>query len=153
MRIFTGIATVLLLICAVTVSAKDRGKGHGRGDDDKDHGNNHGGSTVIVQNKIVVSRFAPRDRDVIVTYFQKEKKHKRLPPGLAKRLPREVEQKIVINAIAPPEVLQAMIPMPPLLLPMLPPPPPGFMMMTVGGKALQINAQTHVVVDVFDLGL
>jgi hypothetical protein len=70
--------------------------------DDDDHGDHRGfNKTVVVEKRVVVDRFSDDDRDVIVKYY--ERKHKRIPPGQAKKM-RHYE--IVVGEPAPSEVIK-----------------------------------------------
>jgi hypothetical protein len=120
-------------------------KKHHDHDDDQDNDyDNHKGhkKEVVVERTVVVDRFSDNDRDVIVKFY--ERKHKKVPPGQAKKL-RHVE--VVVGQPAPPEVVRVFAPIPSDLAPLLPPPPPGMKLYVAGDQIVRVEGRTHRVVE------
>jgi hypothetical protein len=112
-------------------------------DDDSDHGDRREYKrTVVVEKRVVVDRFSDNDRDVIVKYY--ERKHKKIPPGQAKKM-RHYE--FVVGEPAPSEAIKVFMPLPPTLIPLLPPPPPGFQLFMAGDQVVRVERHSHRVVD------
>ena len=88
-----------------------------------------------------------------------KKKHKGLPPGLAKKvergghLPPGWEKKVSVGETMPVEVIKECKPLPKELIIKLPPPPIGTITLTVNGKIVRLLEASKTILDVFEVPL
>lgn len=117
---------------------KEKGKGHNKHRDDQ-------GEQGSVQYG-----FAPRDREVISSYYSKHSQG--LPPGLAKRggnLPPGLEKQLERNGTLPPGLQKKLEPCPVELDRQLPPIPADYRRAVIGAHIVVLNRNTNVIVDIF----
>ena len=124
------VAVAMVAGSTSVVLAQGRGRGNGKTNDKQ--------AAPI----IVVSReFAPRDREVIVTYYTQQRPALGdLPPGLEKQ-PRR-------NGTLPPGLQKKMQPFPLVLERQLAPLPVGYRRGIVGPHVVIYNTRTNLIVDV-----
>lgn len=93
--------------------------------------------------------FNDHDRRIIHDYYSTNKrKHKRLPPGLAKKrkLPPGLQKQLERNGQLPPGLAKRHLPY--QLEERLSPLPRGFVRIKVGGDVVLMNEKTEVIVDI-----
>ena len=108
---------------------------------------------ISAEERRVISEYTYECRDAA----QRGHKHKRLPPGLAKKvarggkLPPGWQKKCVRGEIMPVEVYEQCHPLPREVAVKLPPPPPGTILVTIDGKVARLVKATLEILDVFDV--
>jgi hypothetical protein len=92
--------------------------------------------------------FSDRDREAIRGYYGKKWKHKKMPPGLAKRatLPPGLQKRLDAGDQLPPGLQRSRLPYE--LEDILSPLPKGYIHLRVGGDIIIMNQSTEVVVDI-----
>ena len=92
--------------------------------------------------------FSDRDRQAIRNYYAKKWKHKKFPPGLAKRdtLPPGLQKRLDAGDQLPPGLQRSSLPYE--LEDILSPLPKGYIRLKVGGDIVIMNQNTEVVVDI-----
>ncbi len=95
--------------------------------------------------------FNDDDRRIIHDYYNKKykyKKHKDLPPGLAKKkkLPPGLQKQLVRNGTLPAGLAKRHLPAE--LEEKLPPLPKGYVRLKIGGDIVLLNEKTQVIVDI-----
>lgn len=97
-----------------------------------------------------------RHADELVPQYSSSK-HKRLPPGLAKkvargkRLPPGWEKKLACGETFSPILYEHAIPVPEYIIRDLPPQPRGTILISVEGKIVRLYEATKTIIDVLDL--
>jgi len=98
--------------------------------------------------------FGENDRRLIHDYYRnKKRKHKGLPPGLAKkrRLPPGLEKQLKKNGKLPPGLAKRYLPHE--LEDRLSPIPRGYVRLKVGGYIVLMNKESEIIVDIIhDIG-
>lgn len=144
-------AVLSMALCPRIAMAQDHDHERDRDDDrwhehdqDREHGHGHGHDHDRGHREAYVDH----DRDIRGWYRDH---HEHLPPGLAKRdrLPRGLEQQLVVNGYLSEDLRQRMQPCPHELEVMLPPPAPGFAHVFIGGNLVLVNRVNFQVADVF----
>lgn len=107
-----------------------------------------GGVVVRDGNSQVAVVFSTRDRDLIYDYYSRGRKHKRTPPGLAKRsqLPPGLARQVERNGTLPPGLQGRGLPGD--LESRLSGLPEGFVRLIVGTDVVLMNKKTRVIVDI-----
>jgi hypothetical protein len=117
-------------------------KGNGKGKHGHDKGNR--------DDHAVVNIFVDNDREMIRRHFADYQGS--LPPGLAKRggdLPPGLEKQLMRNGHLPPGLEKKVHPFPVELERRLPPLGPGLMRGIIGGRAVIIDKNASIILDVF----
>lgn len=139
------IVALLGAIVATPVLAQDRGRGEAKqGQRDAKKAAPPAEATVIVQYG-----FAPRDREIITTYYTQRASG--LPPGLAKRqgaLPPGLEKQLRRNGTLPPGLQKEIQPFPADLDRQLAPLPAGYRRVIVGTNIVVYRSTTQKILDV-----
>jgi hypothetical protein len=110
---------------------------------------NSGIFEVESDNVQVKVAFNDNDRQLIHDYYRNKKmKHKRLPPGLAKKgkLPRGLQKQLKRNGKLPPGLAKRSLPYE--LEEQLSIIPRGYVRLKVGGDIILMNEKTEFVVDI-----
>lgn len=107
-----------------------------------------GGIVVGDDDSQVAVIFTNRDRSLIDDYFSRGRKHKRTPPGLAKRskLPPGLQRQLERNGKLPPGLQGRGLPGD--LESSLSRLPGGYVRLIVGADVVLMNKKTRVVVDI-----
>jgi Ni/Co efflux regulator RcnB len=128
--------------------------------------NKHETSQYVVEKQVAVERrgaFSPAERNLIRAQLLGQKRttsqrnHKKLPPGLQKKiargkaLPPGWQKKVSPGQSLDYHVYRQGESLPDILLRRLPPPPTGSEILRVEDKIIRLNAATRTVLDVFDL--
>ena len=92
--------------------------------------------------------FGDRDKEAIRNYYAKKWKHKKMPPGLAKRdrLPPGLQKRLEAGDQLPPGLQRSTLPYD--LEDILSPLPKGYIRLRVGGDIIIMNKNTEVVIDI-----
>ncbi|EEF58281.1 hypothetical protein [Pedosphaera parvula] len=166
-----AIALTSILIASTSVFAGDHEKGeHGEHsqdgnsrhhDEDGDHDRGHDHKRDHDKSKCEITA---REKEAIQTWYvsrpyssSESRKHKHLPPGLAKKvdrgenLPPGWQDKMVKGQPVPAEIYEHCEPLPKEVAIKLPVPPVGTVVVTVEGKVARILEATHEILDVFDV--
>jgi hypothetical protein len=162
----TGLICVVALSCVQATVAKDKvqgNKGVGSGNETPSGAEIKGdGASREAALKVKFS-ISEDERRIIRTYVDgytapgRGKKHKTLPPGLAKKaargeqLPPGWQKKCVPGEIMPVEVYEKCHPLPPELVVKLPPAPEPTITITIGGQIVRLIKATREILDVFNV--
>jgi Ni/Co efflux regulator RcnB len=126
----------------------------------------HETSQYVVEKQVTVERrgaFSPAERNLIraqllgQTSMTSQRNHKKLPPGLQKKiargkaLPPGWQKKVTPGQNLDYHVYRQGESLPDILLRRLPPPPTGSEILRVEDKIIRLNAATRAILDVFDL--
>jgi hypothetical protein len=109
----------------------------------------YGGVVIQDEDVRVKVEFGERDRRLIRQHYAgKHKKHKKTPPGLAKKkkLPPGLQKQLVKRGELPPGLQGRGLPH--NLERQLSPLPGGYVRMKVGGDVIILNEKTRVVADI-----
>lgn len=92
--------------------------------------------------------FSDRDKEAVRNYYAKKWKHKKMPPGLAKRdrLPPGLQKRLEAGDQLPPGLQRSTLPYE--LEDVLSPLPKGYIRLRVGGDMIIMNKNTEVIVDI-----
>lgn len=92
--------------------------------------------------------FSDRDKEAIRNYYTKKWKHKKMPPGLAKRdtLPPGLQKRLDVGDSLPPGLEKRGLSHE--LEKVLSPLPKGYIRLKIGGDIIIMNQKTEVVVDI-----
>ena len=112
----------------------------------------YGGVVIQDENVRVKVEFGENDRRLIHKHYagkhKKQKKHKKMPPGLAKKkkLPPGLQKQLSKRGKLPPGLEGRFLPHD--LERQLSPLPGGYIRLKVGGNILLLNKATRVIVDI-----
>ncbi len=119
--------------------------------------------TITVRERQVIQGYVAtrcaEDEEEERKWHKRGKKHKPLPPGLAKKaargeeLPPGWEKKLMKRQVLPAEIYQRCHPLPKEVIAQLPPQPPGTILIAVGGKVARLLQATREILDVFEVEL
>ena len=117
--------------------------------------------TMTVQERQIIQGYVARccseDKEEEKRWHGRGKKHKPLPPGLARKLARGGElppgwqKKLAKGQIMPVEIYQQCQPLPREVVVQLPPPPPGTILAAIEGKVVRLLVATREILDVFEV--
>ena len=142
----------ILIIVALTITLPVQAK--------QKKSKQHETSQVDVERK---ASFGPAERNLIRSYLLgpqhsvSQQKHKKLPPGLQKKvargkaLPPGWQKKVTLGRTLDYHVYRQGESLPDILLRRLPPPPIGSKILQVEDKIIRLNSAARTVLDVFDL--
>ena len=123
-------------------------------------------SQYVVEKQVAVERrgaFSPAERNLIRAqllgqkHTTSQRNHKKLPPGLQKKLARGKalppgwQKKVAPGRALDYHVYRQGESLPDVLLRRLPPPPAGSEILRVEDKIIRLNAATRTILDIFDL--
>lgn len=143
------IVALLGAIVATPALAQGTGQGHGQGQGQGKAKPNGGKKAVRSADAAVKYGFAPRDREIITTYYTQRASG--LPPGLAKRqgaLPPGLEKQLLRNGTLPPGLQKQIQPFPADLDRQLTPLPAGYRRGIVGTNVVVYRSTTQKIIDV-----
>src|SRR5512136_1335216 len=144
-EVFTLVLCILMSISIAVAGPKGKGNGNGKG-----HGHNSNGESEGVSTHVGVSIFIDNDREIIRNHYHSYRGN--LPPGLAKRggdLPPGLAKQLRRNGHLPPGLEKKLYPFPVELERRLPPLRPGLIRGIIGGRAVIMDKQTSVILDIF----
>jgi hypothetical protein len=149
MRIRSAVCILSVALLGVILAGPSLAQG--RGQDEATHGRNDAKKAAPPAEATVVVQygFAPRDREIITTYFTQRASS--LPPGLAKRegaLPPGLEKQLRRNGTLPPGLEKQIQLFPADLDRQLTPLPAGYRRGIVGEHAVVYRSNTQKIVDV-----
>ena len=149
MRIRLAGCVLSVALLSAILATPALAQGRGRGEANQDRNDEKEATPPAKATGVVQHGFAPRDREIITTYFTQRASG--LPPGLAKRqgaLPPGLEKQLQRDGTLPPGLEKQIQPFPADLDHRLAPLPAGYRRAIVGTHVVVYRSNTQKIIDV-----